>query len=50
MKYLCHVLIVSATIISSVKINAEKLMATIWINSSTNKISAPYMMTPPEKY
>lgn len=27
--YLCHVLTVNATIISSVMINAEKLMATI---------------------
>lgn len=46
--YLCHVRIVNATMISSVRISAEKLIATMWINSSSNKIRAPYMMTPPE--
>lgn len=38
---------VNATIISSVRIKAEKLMATMCINSSSNRINAPYMMTPP---
>lgn len=47
--YLCHVLMVNATIISSVKISAEKLIATMCINSSSNKINAPYIITPPER-
>lgn len=48
--YLCHVRIVRATIISSVKIKAEKLIDTICINSSSNKINAPYIITPPEMH
>lgn len=46
----CQVLIVSATIINSVRINEVKLIATMWINSPSNIISAPYIITPPENF
>lgn len=45
--YLCHVRIVNATMMSSVRINAEKLIDTMWINSSSNRTNAPYIITPP---
>ena len=40
-------LMVRATMVSSVRISAVKLMATMWINSSSNSSRAPNMMTPP---
>lgn len=39
---------VSATIINSVRMRAEKLIDTIWMNSSSKRINAPYIITPPE--
>ena len=46
----CQVRMVSATIMSSVRIRDVNEMATTWMNSSSNKSKAPNMITPPEKY
>ena len=43
----CQVRMVRATMVSSVRMSAVKLMATMWRKSSSNSSSAPNMMTPP---
>ena len=44
----CQVLMVSATIINSVRMRAVNDMATTWMNSSSNRSKAPNMITPPK--
>lgn len=44
----CQVWTVIATIISSVKMRAVKLIDTTWIKSASNNNNAPYMITAPE--
>jgi hypothetical protein len=46
----CHVRIVNATINNSVNMSDVKVIATTWINSSSNNKNAPYIIIPPEKY
>lgn len=45
----CHVLIVKATIINSVRIKAVNEIATMCMKSSSNRNNAPNMMIPPER-
>lgn len=44
----CHVWMVIAIIISSVKMSAVKLIDTTWIKSASNSSNAPYMITAPK--
>jgi len=44
---LINYLMVRATMVSSVRMRAVKLMATTWMNSSSKSRSAPNMMTAP---